>query len=248
MRRVALEICVETMADVRAALDGGADRIELCSALALGGLTPSAGLTAQAVATVHEAGATVRAMVRPRDGDFAYDAGDLALVEAEGAALIGQGVDGLVFGATTGDLLDGAALRQWVEAMRGVRPDIGLTLHRAIDLVADPVAAVEDAVAIGFDHILTSGVAVKAIDALPVIAAMERQAAGRITIMPGSGIRSGNVAGVLCATQARAAHASARIDGLPADARALEMGFALGDRRQANRGEVAALRRELDRL
>lgn len=248
MRRVALEICVETMADVRAALEGGGDRIELCSALALGGLTPSAGLTAQAVAAVREAGATVRAMVRPRDGDFAYYADDLALAEAEGAALIGQGVDGLVFGATTGDRLDGAALRRWADAMRGVRPDIGLTLHRAIDLVADPVAAVEEAVAIGFDHILTSGGAVKAIDALPIIAAMERQAAGRITIMPGSGIRSGNVVEVVRATQARAAHASARIDGLSADTRALEMGFALGDRRQANREEVAALRRELDRL
>ncbi len=248
MGRVALEICVETMADVRAALEGGADRIELCSALALGGLTPSAGLTAQAVAAVREAGATVRAMVRPRDGDFVYDADDMALAQAEGVALISQGVDGLVFGATTGDRLDGAALRHWVKAMRKVRSDIGLTLHRAMDLVADPVSAVEEAVAIGFDHILTSGGAVRAIDALPVIAAMERQAGGRITIMPGSGIRSGNVAEVLRATQVRAAHASARIDGLPADTRALEMGFALGGRRQANRDEVAALRRKLDRL
>ncbi len=248
MGRVTLEICVETMADVRAALDGGADRIELCSALALGGLTPSAGLTSQAVAAVRKAGASVRAMVRPRDGDFAYDADDLALAEAEGVALIGQGVDGLVFGVADGERLDVDALRRWVGNMRAARGDIGLTLHRAIDLVADPVAAVEQAVAIGFDHILTSGGSVKAIDALPMIAAMERRAAGRITIMPGSGIRSGNVAEVVRETGVRAAHASARIEGHPADPRALEMGFALGDRRRANRDEVAALRRELDRL
>lgn len=244
--RVALEICVETMDDVHAALAGGADRIELCSALALGGLTPSAGLTAQAVAAVREAGASVRAMVRPRDGDFTYDADDLALAKAEGAALIAQGVDGLVFGAVRDDGLDIAALESWVASMRRERADIGLTLHRAIDLVADPVAAVEQAATLGFDLILTSGGAVQAIQAPTVIAAMEQVAAGRITIMPGSGVRSGNVAALLSQTRVRAAHASARVDSQPADPRALAMGFAAGARRQASREEVAALRRAID--
>lgn len=247
-KRRTLEICVETLADVRAAMEGGADRVELCGALALGGLTPSAGLAASAMALVRESGAILRAMVRPRDGDFTYDDDDLALAEAEGRALITQDVDGLVFGAVRDDRLDGPALCRWVDAMRREKADIGLTLHRAVDLVADPVAAVEDAVAIGFDHVLTSGGAVLAIDALPVIAAMERQAAGRITIMPGSGIRSTNVAAIVQQTAVRAAHASARRDSHPADPRALAMGFALGPRRQGNREEIAALRRELDRL
>lgn len=244
--RVALEICVETMADVHAALAGGADRIELCSALALGGLTPSAGLTAQAVAAVRDAGASVRAMVRPRDGDFTYDAEDLAVAKAEGAALIAQGVDGLVFGAVRDDRLDIATLEIWVASMRRERADIGFTLHRAIDLVADPVAAVEQAVSIGFDLILTSGGAVQAVQASTAIAAMEQVAAGRITIMPGSGVRSGNVAALLSQTGARAVHASARVDSQPADPRALAMGFATGARRQASREEVAALRRAID--
>lgn len=246
MTRTLLEICVDNMTDLETALAGGADRIELCGALALGGLTPSQGLAGQAVARVRAAGRTVRAMVRPRDGDFAYDGGELAMAVAEGEALITMGVDGLVFGAARDGVLDADALRIWVGAMRARRPNIGLTLHRAVDLLDDPVSAVDVAAELGFDRILSSGGAVKAVDALPVLAAMERRAAGRLVVMPGSGIRASNVRSVIDATGAREVHASASEQAGKADQRALDMGFALGPARRTSQAEVEALRKALD--
>jgi len=246
MTRTLLEICVETMTDLETALAGGADRIELCGALALGGLTPSQGLARQAVDRVRAAGRTVRAMVRPRDGDFAYDAAEVATAVAEGAALIEIGVDGLVFGAARDGALDADALATWTAAMRARRPEIGLTLHRAIDLLDDPVSAVDLAAELGFDHILTSGGAVKAADALAVLAAMEQRAARRLVVMPGSGVRAANVRSVIDATGAWAVHASASEQASAPDGRALAMGFALGARRRTSLGEVVALRAALD--
>lgn len=247
MIRRTLEICVETLADLHVALAGGADRIELCSALAVGGLTPSAGLAAQAVDAVRQRGKNIRAMVRPRDGDFAYDATDLATARAEGLALIGQGVDGLVFGAAQAGRLDCTALADWTAAMRQARPDIGLTLHRAIDLVDDPVAAVDQAVDLGFDHILTSGGATRAIDALPVLAAMQVRAAGRISIMPGAGVRAANVVSIIAATGVSDVHASASEEAQATDVRALALGFASGNRRRTSLAQVRAIRQAIDR-
>jgi len=121
-----------------------------------------------------------------------------------------------------------------------------LTLHRAIDLLDDPVSAVDLAAELGFDHILTSGGAVKAADALAVLAAMEQRAAKRLVVMPGSGVRAANVRSVIDATGARAVHASASQQASVPDGRALAMGFALGARRRTSLGEVVALRAALD--
>lgn len=244
--RPVLEICVETAADVAAALSGGADRIELCGALAVGGLTPSAGLVAAILPRMRLSGVALRAMVRPRDGDFAYDESDMAVAQAEGEALIGQGVDGLVFGATRDGILDMAALRRWTIAMRAQRADVGLTLHRAIDLVDDPVAAVDQAIDLGFDHILTSGGATRAIDALPVIAAMQRRAGGRIIVMAGAGVRAANARTIIDRTGVTAVHASAGVAGHDGDPHARMLGFALGDRRRTSPEAVAAIRQVID--
>lgn len=246
MRRILLEICVETMPDLERAISGGADRIELCSALALGGLTPSAGLARLAVERLRASGKSVRAMVRPCAGDFAYDAAMLETAVAEGAALIDAGVDGLVFGAARNGRLDADALHGWITAMRKRRGNIGLTLHRAIDLVDDPVASVDLAVQLGFDHILTSGGVVKAPDALPVLAAMHKRADDRIVIMPGSGIRAAKVRQLIAATGVQAVHASASVEGEAPDPRALAMGFAQGAARRTSLAEVQALREALD--
>ncbi|WP_242125445.1 copper homeostasis protein CutC [Sphingobium sp. Sx8-8] len=246
MSRIQLEICVDRLSDLETAISGGADRIELCGALALGGLTPSAGLARLAVERARASGRTVRAMVRPRDGDFAYDAAMLETAVAEGEALIDAGVDGLVFGAVRHGRLDADALGGWTAAMRARRGDVGLTLHRAIDLVDDPVAAVDLAVELGFDRILTSGGAVRAMDALPVLAAMHRRAGGRIVIMPGSGIRAANAHQLLTATGVQEVHASASMEGDAPDTGALAMGFALGPARRTSLAEVRALRGVLD--
>lgn len=241
-----LEICIDRLSDLETALAGGADRIELCGALALGGLTPSAGLARLAVECVHAAGRRVYAMVRPRDGDFAYDAHDLATAIIEGRALLAEGVDGLVFGAARDGALDRRVLADWARAMRAERPDIDLTLHRAVDLLADPVEAVDIAVDLGFSRILSSGGARTAPEALPVLAAMQARADGRIVIMPGSGIRAANVQRVIAATGAQEVHASASESGGAADPRTLAMGFALGPARHTSLAEVRALRDALD--
>ncbi|RZL58245.1 MAG: hypothetical protein EOP65_06105, partial [Sphingomonas sp.] len=177
--RIALEICVESAEGAAAAIAGGCDRIELCAALALGGLTPSAGLVAAVLDVARPAGVPVRAMVRPRPGGFDYDAADLALARREAAALLAAGVQGLVFGVTRGGRLDRQALADWRAALPGApavsgvpAAPAGLTLHRAIDVVDDPVAAVEEAVALGFDHILTSGGAASAPAGAATIARM----------------------------------------------------------------------------
>ncbi|WP_249340708.1 copper homeostasis protein CutC [Sphingomonas sp. 2SG] len=235
-----MEICVESAEGAAAAIAGGCDRIELCAALALGGLTPSAGLVAAVLDVARPAGVPVRAMVRPRPGGFDYDAADLALAGREAAALLAAGVQGLVFGATRDGRLDRQALAAW----RGALPELpaGLTLHRAIDVVDDPVAAVEEAVALGFDHILTSGGAVSAPAGAATIARMVSRAGGRLVVMAGAGVAPGNVAGLIAATAVSAVHGSASAPAAVEDAR-LDFGPLP---RVTSRRLVAELRQVID--
>lgn len=246
MPRTTLEICIDSVAGCGAAIAGGADRIELCGALSVGGLTPSAGLVAEVLHLAGAAGVRVHAMVRPRAGDFAYDARELSTAISEGKALILAGVDGLVFGAARHGSLDRDALTSWINAMRAVRADIDLTLHRAVDLLADPVAAVEQAIALGFQRILTSGGAVRAIDGAGMIRAMREQAAGRIAVMPGSGVRPDNVATLLAATGAEDVHASASAPVVQDDPRVQALGFAGPGLARTDEAVVRALRAAID--
>lgn len=239
--RVALEICVESAAGAAAAIAGGCDRIELCSALALGGLTPSAGLVEQVLALAAPAGVPVRAMVRPRAGGFDYNAKDMALALAEARTLVAAGVQGLVFGVTAGGKLAEQELRGWIAGLGEHRPP--LTLHRAIDVVADPVAAIDVAVALGFDHALTSGGARTAMEGAATIAAMVAHAAGRCTIMAGAGVAADTAGALLDATNAGALHGSAS-DPAPAEE---QDRFGFGPLpRQTNANRVAALRQVID--
>ncbi|WP_294321119.1 copper homeostasis protein CutC [uncultured Sphingomonas sp.] len=246
MPRTTLEICIDSVAGCDAAIAGGADRIELCGALSVGGLTPSAGLVAEVVGRARAAGVRVHAMVRPRAGDFAYDASELDAAIADARALIAAGVDGLVFGAVRDGAIDGPATTQWMAAVRGLRGDIDLTLHRAVDLLVDPVAAVEPAVSLGFDRILTSGGATRAVDGAGVIRAMHERAAGRIVVMPGSGVRPDNVAALLAQTGAREVHASASVAVVQDDPRVIALGFAGPGLARTDRTTVRALRDAID--
>lgn len=239
--RIAIEICVESGAGAEAAIAGGCDRIELCGALALGGLTPSAGLVARVLALARPANVPVRAMVRPRAGGFDYDADDLATAVAEARALIAAGVQGLVFGATDGPVLAVEAMRDWVAALGEARPP--LTLHRAIDVVDDPVAAVDAAVALGFDHILTSGGAADALAGAETIAAMVARAAGRITVMAGAGVAPATVAALVARTGVAAVHGSASVAATVRTAGRLNFGPMP---RRTGRDTVIALRQAID--
>jgi copper homeostasis protein len=235
-----LEICVDSLAGARAALAGGADAIELCSALGVGGLTPSPGLTEAVLALPRRAGVTIRAMVRPRPGGFDYVHDELAVAIADGRALLAAGVDGLVFGATRNGGLDDAAIRGWRDAL-GPRP-IGLTLHRAIDLLADPAAAVEQAIALGFDQILSSGGAPTAWDGRATVARMVAVSGARCRIIAGSGVKPDLVVPLLAETGATAIHASARAATAPAHD---VFGFGIASP-PADEAVVSALRAALD--
>lgn len=192
---ITLEICVETMASIAAARAGGADRIELCSALALGGLTPSAGLIAAAAAQP----LPCHVMIRPRGGDFAYDADEVAQMERDIAYAAGAGMAGVVFGAARDGALDRPVLDRLMACVRAAGRPLSTTLHRAIDTLDDPVAAIEVAADLGFDRVLSSGGATTALTGVETLRAMHERAAGRLKVMAGSGIDAGNVAALLAA-------------------------------------------------
>lgn len=146
-----LEICVESIASVRAAVSGGADRIELCSALAIGGLTPYPALLRQ---IREESGIPVRCLMRPRAGDFVYTKDELAMLAAQIRELKSAGANGFVIGCLTPEgNLDKDSMLPLIEAADGA----GLTLHRCIDVSRDLCKTYLDAKELGIDTILTSG-------------------------------------------------------------------------------------------
>lgn len=149
-----LEICVDSLASARAAIAGGADRLELCSTLAVGGLTPYAALLAQIRA---ESNIPVRCLMRTRAGDFLYTPEEIRMMAEQIAHLRKLGADGFVIGClTAAGELDGAAMKPLLEAAAGA----GLTLHRCIDVSRDLTKTYLDAAALGIDTVLTSGGAV----------------------------------------------------------------------------------------
>lgn len=236
-----LEVCVEDMEGLQAAVDGGADRIELCAALPLGGLTPSLGLI-QAAA---QAPLPVHVLIRPRAGDFIYNAVETELMLADIRESVGFGLAGVVIGASHPDrTLDVALLSTLIAVARDAaeprgRP-VSLTLHRAFDLCPDPVAALEAAVSLGFDRILTSGGAVNAIEGQAVLAELVRQARGRIKILAGSGIDPDNV-GAILATGVAEIHASCQVARSNVDPKALELQFDVPQPKHTSAQRVAAL-------
>lgn len=196
-----LEICVDTIEGARAAEAGGADRVELCSALSEGGLTPSAGLMrAAAFLSI-----SVYAMIRPRSGLFHFTAEEEAVMAADIAAAKAAGLAGVVLGAQADDnRLNTAMLARLIAAAEGM----GTTLHRVIDVVPDPLEALEQAAGLGFERVLTSGAAPEAPDGAEMVARMVERAGGRIGVMAGCGLTADNVAGFVARTGVPEVHAA----------------------------------------
>ena len=159
-----LEVCVDSLVSAKNAIAGGADRLELCSALALGGLTPYAALLEQ----IRElSDIPIRCLMRPRPGDFLYSAGELSLLERQIHTLSQAGADGFVLGCLTPEgRLDRAAMAPLLRACGGK----GVTLHRAIDVSADPERTYLDGAELGIDTVLTSGAAPSCLDGRETIA------------------------------------------------------------------------------
>lgn len=205
VRRPALEIAVTSPAGARTALGHGADRVELCTGLELGGLTPSAALV-EAVAAV---GLPVQVLVRCRPGDFVHDAEETALMVAEVRSVIASGASGVVVGALTADgRLDTEAVARLAAAAHDTGRPVEVTLHRAIDLSADPVAAAALLPALGLTRVLTSGGAPAAGQGLDRLAAMVEAAPG-VQVMAGGGVRPADIP-ALTATGVAAVHLSAK--------------------------------------
>jgi copper homeostasis protein len=238
LNKFELEVCIDDAAGL-AACQGRADRIELCSALGVGGLTPSPGLID---ASRHSA-VPVHVMIRPRVGGFDLSAADVASCIADIHAVRAAGLAGVVLGATTSGILDKDVLAAMTHAAQG----LSLTLHRAIDVTDDPVAAVGDAIALGFDRILTSGGALKAKDGIATLRAMRRAADGRIVIMTGSGVTPSNVADIADQTGITAFHASCSTP-VVTDATSVRFGFIPGGARGTDASEINAMRAALDAI
>ncbi|WP_212754185.1 copper homeostasis protein CutC [Nakamurella aerolata] len=236
---VQTEVCVDSVAGVRVAAAAGADRVELCSALEVGGLTPSLGLIEAAVDAAVEVRPTglapmaVHVLIRCRPGDFCYAPDELALMARDAGAAVSAGADGLVLGALTrAGSVDAPALLRLAEQCRigsraglvtsgnsvesGGRDAPAVTFHRAIDVSADPVAALWDIAALAdaglrVQRVLSSGQARSAAAGVPVLAAMVRAAEQLpLAVMAGAGIRPENVAGVIAGSGVRQVHFSAR--------------------------------------
>ena len=210
---IQLEICAASLASARAARAGGAHRIELCQHLEQGGTTPSYGLIRQVLAELR---IPVFVLIRPRPGGFVYDAGELAAMRHDIAICRELGCAGVVLGVL--DATGHVATAQCRELLAVAGP-LPATFHRAFDACPDQFRALEDVVALGFQRVLTSGGEATAVAGQARLAALVRQAAGRLCIMPGAGITATNLPALRSATGAREFHASAKrtVPANPAD-------------------------------
>jgi len=246
---ILLEI-IATCADDCAAIEqAGGDRIELCSALALGGLTPSAALVQRARAITR---LPIMMMLRPREGGFCYTAEEFRQIALDLKFGLAVGVDGFVFGCLNADgTVDQRRTAHIVKLAAGRQT----VFHRAFDVTPDPLAALETLVELGVTRILTSGQQPTAWAGAELIRQLVVRAAGRIEILPGSGIRAEQVAALVQHTGVTQVHASASRAELDRSTHANPtLGFggapaSGGERhRVVDATQVAALRAEIRRL
>lgn len=207
-----LEVCVDSTASALAAKRGGADRLELCADLIVGGTTPSLTLVQQVKA---ETGLPVRALLRPRFGDFCYDSYELAQMEQLAAELVEAGADGIVTGVLTPEgALDAGAMQPIYAAARKAAEKAGrpvaCTLHRAFDVCADPFAALETAREMDLCTILTSGQAASAPQGAALLRQLTERAGKDVEILAGAGVSAQNIPVLAAQTGVRAFHLSGK--------------------------------------
>jgi copper homeostasis protein len=197
-----LEVCVDSLAGALAAQAGGAERIELCARLDLGGLSPPAELLDAALA---RAVLPHHVMVRPRAGEFVYSRDELDAMQRQIAVLHGTRARGVVLGMLTpGREIDVEGTARLVARAR----PLAVTFHRAFDEVRDLEAALETLIELGVERVLTSGGAATAFEGRSVLRKLVARAAGRIVVMPGGGVRAHNAAQILADTGAGELHSS----------------------------------------
>lgn len=202
--RVKLEVCCADLDSLIAARRGGASRVELCTGLSEGGLTPSPGLISQAAALHFD---EINVLIRSRNGDFLYDSGDMLVMMRDLQMARDAGATGIVWG---GLMPDGKIDRENLSTIRTYSRGMNLTFHRAFDLCANPREALEDIIEAGCTSLLTSGLASSAMKGADMIREIREWSKGRIDIIAGSGINSSNCHAIVERTGVSTIHATAR--------------------------------------
>jgi copper homeostasis protein len=199
-REIVFEACVDSVESALAAQDGGAQRVELCSNLLEGGLTPSFGMLQVARASLRIG---IMVMIRPRGGDFVYTDREFRAMLHDVAMATDAGAAGVVFGfLEPGGTVDARRTRELTDLAR----PLAVTFHRAFDMTKDPFDALETLVETGVDRVLTSGQEASVIEGLDLVAELIRRAGDRVVIMPGGGITALNVARVAAVPGIREIH------------------------------------------
>lgn len=199
-----LEIAANSVASALAAQEGGAGRVELCTALELGGLTPSRAQIALAREHLH---IPLYVLIRPRAGDFLYSELECETMRRDIEVCVALGCDGVVLGVLDADGgVDVARCRTLIAAADG----IGVTFHRAFDLTRDPRSSLDDLIQLGCERVLTSGAQASAWEGAELIRQCVELSAGRIVVMPGAGVDAGNIGKLKEITGASEFHASAK--------------------------------------
>lgn len=204
--KLTLEVCCADLQSVHAAIEGGAQRIELCKALELDGLTPSQEMMAEAIGM----GIPVQVLIRPREGNFVYGTDEIRIMQRDIRLAKRLGANGVVIGALKAD---GSIDEEAVRCLVAEAEDMSITFHRAFDVCARPMEALEQIVSLGCHRLLTSGQAPSAEQGIPLIKRLVEQAAGRLIIMPGAGVNPQNASRILSLTGATEIHGSLRQDG-----------------------------------
>jgi copper homeostasis protein len=195
MKRI-LEACVNSAISAVEAQKGGAGRIELCESMPEGGCTPSAGTIRFARQRLH---IPIMVMIRPRGADFLYSDEEFEIMKNDILSAKEMGADGVVFGILKPD---GSIDSERMGSLTAIARPMQVTCHRAFDMTADPIRAINDLITLGIERVLTSGQSDSALLGAPLINRLIKHAGSRIIIMPGHGIKENNLKEVIDATGA----------------------------------------------
>lgn len=205
MNKVTLEVGISSVADAVAAVNGGADRLELNLGLELGGLTPSIGLVVEVLDVGKDKQVDVVTMIRSRASGFVYSESEKQVMVNDAEALLMAGVNGIVFGGLNGD---GSVDLSFTEAMCEMADGREVVFHRAFDVIQDQVKALEDLIRCGVKRVLTSGGKASAAAGIAQLKRLNELSAGRIEILAGAGINADNVQQIVNESGCRGVHGS----------------------------------------
>lgn len=201
-----IEICCGSYDDALNAYRGGASRIELNSALSLGGLTPS---LASLTMTKKNTDLKVITMIRPRGAGFCYNEDEYEVMKQDALTMLEHGADGIAFGFLTPEgKIDRKKTGQFVDIAKFHQGEA--VFHRAFDCVDDPFLAMETLIDLGVDRVLTSGLQPRAFDGADLLAKLQKKYGDRIEILVGSGVNANNVQDILQKTGVHQVHSSCK--------------------------------------